>query len=377
MDYPKAPQDPKSLKNPMKYLVGMSGGIDSSVAAVKLKKEGHEVIGVHMILWAEDMHKNKCCNTGDLMWARKVATEHGISFYTMDFREVFKKRIVEDAYLSVYEEGMTPNPCVSCNRNIRFGALLEKGLELGVDKVCTGHYAKVVEENSLFRLKAGKDKTKDQSYFLHRVTQEKLAHMHFPLGDMLKSEVIELAKEWGLINPNRVKKESQDLCFLPEKTPEPFLNRNLKKTWKEGEIVTSAGKKLGKHRGLPFYTMGQRKGLDIGGLSEPLYVIGKDTEKNQVIVGKKEEGTVSRIQLRKFSLTTPDFDESKTYDLKIRYAGSSFKGRIKRVGESYSDDSGKLWNAEVELDAPIESATPGQFVVVYDDEYCVGGGEIK
>lgn len=360
----------------MKYLVGMSGGIDSSVAAVQLKKEGHEVIGIHMILWAEDLHKNKCCNTADLMWARHVATRYEIPFYTIDFREVFQKRIVKDAYLSVYEEGMTPNPCVSCNRNIRFGALLEKGLELGVDKVCTGHYAKVEEEQGIFRLKAGKDTSKDQSYFLHRVTQKKLAHMHFPLGELLKSEVIELARTWGLINPNRVKKESQDLCFLPEKTPEPFLKRNLQKNWEEGDIVTIQGKKMGNHRGLPFYTMGQRKGLEIGGLSEPLYVLSKDRVNNRLIVGKKEQGTISRIPLRNFSLIASDFDESKMYDLKIRYAGKPFKGRIRRVGEPYQDDSGELWNAELELEKPLEAVTPGQFVVLYDSEYCLGGGEI-
>lgn len=360
----------------MKYLVGMSGGIDSSVSAVKLKKEGHEVIGVHMILWAEDMHKNKCCNTGDLMWARKVATDHAIPFYTMDFRDVFRKRIVEDAYLSVAEEGMTPNPCVNCNRNIRFGELLKKGLELGVDKVCTGHYARVEEQNGMYRLRVGRDSTKDQSYFLHRVTQEKLARMYFPLGDMFKTDVIELARKWGLINPNRVKKESQDLCFLPEKTPEPFLKRNMKKTWREGDIVTVDGRVIGRHRGLPFYTIGQRKGLEIGGLEEPLYVVSKDITSNRLIVGKKEEAGTRSIRLRNLSLIDPHFDESKTYDLRFRYGGQPFRGRLRKIGPSTRDDSGELWGAEVELEEGIDAVTPGQFMVAYDGEYCVGGGEI-
>lgn len=361
----------------MKYLVGMSGGIDSSVAAVKLKKEGHEVVGVHMILWAEDMHKNKCCNTSDLMWARKVATEHGIPFYTMDFREVFKKRIVEDAYLKVYEQGMTPNPCVSCNRNIRFGALLEKALELGMEKVCTGHYAKVEEMNGEFRLRSGADKTKDQSYFLHRVTQDKLAKMHFPLGDMTKAEVKKLAEEWSLVNKNREKTESQDLCFLPEKTPEPFLKRHLKKEgWQEGSIVTAEGKKVGHHRGLAFYTTGQRKGLEIGGLEDPLYVIGKDEETNQLIVGTDQQGYQQSIRVRNLNLIPKDFDESRTYEVKIRYGRLHHHGTLHRLGKPYRDDSGDLWDGEVQLSEAIKGVTPGQYAVIYDGEYCLGGGEI-
>jgi tRNA-specific 2-thiouridylase len=362
----------------MKYLVGMSGGVDSSVAAVKLKKEGHDVVGVHMILWAEDMHKNKCCNTSDLMFARKVATEYDIPFYTMDFREVFKQRIVEDAYLEVYKKGMTPNPCVSCNRNIRFGALLEKALELGLDKVVTGHYAQVEHRDGKYFLKNGVDDSKDQSYFLHRVTQEKLARMHFPLGEMMKSEVKELGKEWGCMNEKRFKRESQDLCFLPEKTPEPFLKRHLKDdSWQKGKIVKKDGEEVGEHRGLPFYTIGQRKGLEIGGLKEPLYVIGKNEETNEVLVGEKDEGFQKTFTLQKLSLIDPEMkEEGKTFDLKIRYAGASLKAQFKRVGEPYSDDSGQLWNAEVQLEDAVQGITPGQYAVFYDGEYCVGGGEI-
>lgn len=362
----------------MKYLVGMSGGVDSSVAAVKLKKAGHEVVGVHMILWAEDLHKNKCCNTSDLMFARQVAQRYDIPFYTMDFREVFKQRIVEDAYLKVYQKGMTPNPCVSCNRNIRFGALLEKALELGMDKVCTGHYAKIEEEEGgVYRLRAGKDTSKDQSYFLHRVTQDKLQHMHFPLGDMLKSEVMELGKEWGVMNQKRFKRESQDLCFLPEKTPEPFLKRHLDEDeWQGGDIVTESGEKVGDHRGLPFYTIGQRKGLDIGGLEEPLYVIGKNEPENQVVVGTKDRGFSKTIRLRNCNLIEDEIDESRPYEIKIRYAGRPHRGTIKKVGDAYADDSGTLWDAEVELEEEIQGITPGQYVVLYDGEYCLGGGEI-
>jgi tRNA-specific 2-thiouridylase len=361
----------------MKYLVGMSGGVDSSVAAVKLKKDGHEVVGVHMILWAEDLHKNKCCNTADLMFARQVADRYDIPFYTMDFREVFKKRIVEDAYLKVYEQGMTPNPCVSCNRNIRFGALLEKAMELGMDKVCTGHYAKIDEEEGLYKLRAGKDDTKDQSYFLHRVTQEKLSKMHFPLGDMLKSEVMKLGKEWEVMNQKRFKRESQDLCFLPEKSPEPFLKRHLdEENWQEGDIVTESGELVGDHRGLPFYTIGQRKGLDIGGLAEPLYVIGKNEENNQVIVGKKGDGFSSSIRLRNCNMIEGEIDESKKYEIRIRYGGQLYPGTFKKIGESYSDDSGHLWDAEIQLEEEIQGITPGQYAVIYDGEYCLGGGEI-
>lgn len=361
----------------MKYLVGMSGGVDSSVAAVKLKQAGHEVVGVHMILWAEDMHKNKCCNTSDLMFARQVATRYEIPFYTMDFREVFRKRIVEDAYLDVYAEGMTPNPCVSCNRNIRFGALLDKALELGMDKVVTGHYAKIDEVDGVYRLRAGVDSSKDQSYFLHRVTQEKLSKMHFPLGKMTKAEVKKLGAEWGVMNEKRFKRESQDLCFLPEKTPEPFLKRQLSEDqWQEGDIVTQEGEKVGDHRGLPFYTTGQRKGLDIGGLEEPLYVIGKDESQNQLVVGKREDGFQDKILLRNLSLIEIDLDEDQDYEFRIRYGGQLHRGRLKRIGEPYGDDSGELWDAEIQLEEPIQGITSGQFAVLYQDEYCLGGGEI-
>lgn len=360
----------------MKYLVGMSGGIDSSVAAVKLKKEGHDVVGIHMILWAEDMNKNKCCNTADMMFARQVASNFDIPFFTVDFRDVFKREIVDNAYLNKYKEGLTPNPCVSCNRNIRFGALLDTAMRLALDKVCTGHYARIEEDGEEYKLRAAVDKTKDQSYFLHRLTQDKLAKIHFPLGEMTKVEVKKLAKKWGLINLNRHKLESQDLCFLPEKTPEPFLKRNLpEKYWKEGDI-TKRKKLIGKHSGLPFYTIGQRKGLDIGGLEEPLYVIGKDEKDNSLIVGTEDQGFNSKISLRNLNIIPPGLDKSKKYDFKIRFAGQSYPGKIKQVGDSYEDEAGELWNAEVRLDEKIRGITPGQFLVIYDEEYCLGGGEI-
>jgi len=362
----------------MKYLVAMSGGVDSSVSAVKLKKEGHEVIGVHILFWAEDQQKNKCCDESDMVFAHKVAVDHDIPFFTMDFTELFKEKIVDDAFLKIYEEGMTPSPCVSCNKLIKFGALLEEAKKFSVDKICTGHYAKVEEDAGEYSLRAGKDKSKDQSYFLHRLTQDQLGEIYFPLEDMTKEEVMELGKEWKLINENRTKTESQDLCFIPEKTPEPFLKRHLdQRLWKEGDIFTDEGEKVGEHRGLPFYTIGQRKGLDIGGLEEPLYVIGKDEQNNKLFVGKKEEGSWDSLTLRNLNIIPKDFDESKTYDLTIRYAGKPHKGIVKRIGESYSDDYGELFDAEVGFEEEIQGITPGQYLVIYDGEYCLGGGEIS
>jgi len=362
----------------MKYLVGMSGGIDSSVSAVKLKKEGHDVVGVHMILWSEDIHYNKCCNTADMMFAREVARRHDIPFYTVDFRDVFKQKIVDEQYLGKYEEGLTPNPCVSCNRYIRFGALLDTALRLGLEKICTGHYARVEDGDGDYRLKAGVDKSKDQSYFLHRLTQEQLDKIYFPLGEMTKDEVKKLAKKWKLINLNRKKLESQDLCFLPEDTPEPFLRRNLyPKYWQEGDIVTSRKKLLGRHRGLPFYTIGQRKGLDIGGLEEPLYVIGKDEENNQIIVGTEEQGWSKNIYVKNLNLIPEKLEKGKKYTYKIRYAGKGIPGKIKLEGESSSDEYGELWSGKITLDEKIKGITPGQFVVIYDGDYCLGGGEIS
>lgn len=355
----------------------MSGGVDSSVAAVKLKQEGHEVVGVHMILWAEDIRNNKCCNTADMMFARQVADSYDIPFYTLDFNKVFKEKIVGDAFLSIYEEGRTPNPCVSCNRNIRFGALLDKARELGMDKVVTGHYAHIDKVDGVYKLRSGVDKSKDQSYFLHRVTQDKLKHMHFPLGNMTKKEVLELGKEWGVINENKVRRESQDLCFIPEKSPEPFLKRQLdQKHWKSGDMINASGEKLGEHRGLPFYTIGQRRGIELGGLEDPLYVIGKDEEENKLVLGSKDEGGVSKLKIRNLNLIDPNFDEAGDYDFRIRYGGSLLSGKLKRVGGSYSDDSGELHDAELELSEKAHGITPGQYVVIYDGDYCLGGGEI-
>ncbi|MDZ4217119.1 MAG: tRNA methyl transferase PRC-barrel domain-containing protein, partial [Candidatus Gracilibacteria bacterium] len=213
--------------------------------------------------------------------------------------------------------------------------------------------------------------------FLHRVTQAKLARMHFPLGEMTKKEVKVLAEKWGVINENRGKVESQDLCFIPEKTPEAFLKRQLdSKHWREGEIITNAGEVLGKHRGLPFYTIGQRKGLELGGLEMPFYVLKKDHQKNQLIVGRQEEGGNVQVELKNLSLIREDLDESKSYELRFRYHGKPTRGRVKRIGKPYADDSGQLWNATVECEESLSGATPGQFVVMYEGEYCLGGGEI-
>ena len=352
----------------MKYLVAMSGGIDSSVAAVKLKKEGHEVVAVHLVLWAEDMETNKCCSTDDMCYARQVAARFGIPFYNLDLSKQFKKDIVEKSFLDVYKKGMTPNPCVSCNREIRFGALIKMADDLGMDKVCTGHYSIVEEAGGTYKLKSGVDKSKDQSYFLHGLTQKQLARIYFPLGNMTKIEVIELAAKWDLINTRRTRTESQDLCFIPEKTPAAFLKRHLdKKYWDEGNIIDRKKKKLGRHKGLPLYTIGQRKGIDIGGLEEALYVIAKDEKNNTLVLGTNSEGLGDSLKIKNVNLITDFLDQSKSYSFKIRYGGSPYSGKIMLKKNN---------RAEITLDKKVSGITPGQFVAIYDGEYCLGGGEI-
>jgi tRNA-specific 2-thiouridylase len=361
----------------MKYLVGMSGGIDSSVTAAKLKKAGHDVIGLHMSFWSEEGCTNRCCSAEDMKWAKQVTESFDIPFHLINLRDEFYKQVVQKAFLVPYEQGSTPNPCVTCNRVLRFSVLLEKAKELGADKVCTGHYSILEESGEKKRLKRGVDPEKDQSYFLHRLTQKQLRNIDFPLGEFKKDEVKKLAEEWGLVNPKRKKLESQDLCFIPEKTVEPFLKRNLdNKFWREGDIVSRDGKKVGKHRGLPFYTLGQRKGLHIGGLEEPLYVIGKNTEKNELIVGEQDESKTSHITLNNLNLIEDEIDESKTYQIQYRYQGGLCPGKIRRTSKPYNDTRGNLWDAEVELKEAEAEITPGQFVVIYDGDYCLGGGEI-
>jgi len=370
----------------------MSGGVDSSVTACLLKEQGYDVIGIHLWLWTDNTNdnskesgnflQNKCCTLKGLSMARMIAARLDIPFYVLDFEECFKKKVV-DYFIDGYGKGVTPNPCVECNRHIKFGLLLGKMKELGADFVATGHYVrKVTKKGSgrkkVYELWAAKDKKKDQSYFLYVLTQEKLKHILFPLGDYTKTEVRQMAKKYGIDEVNK-QQESQDICFYPEKSHVPFLKRHMRKSLlKPGPIITTDGKAIGIHKGLPMYTIGQRKGLEIGGLKgfenqegNPWYVIRMDTDKNALIVGKAKELLASACKARSISFIGGEkFTKPLKFQARIRYHAQlqpvmvyPGKGSLKAM-------------ATVKFDLPQRAVTPGQSIVFYDGERVAGGGII-
>ena len=361
-----------------KVLLGMSGGIDSSVAAFLLQEQGYEVIGAYMNYWhdtshipPEEMHKlpeNKCCSTESLFAARQIGAQLGFPVYTLNYQQNFKDTVVQK-FLDSHESGVTPNPCVSCNIDIKFGDFFEKMKELGCDYLSTGHYAQIIEDSSSHKLllRAGVDTHKDQSYFLYHLKQDQLKHILFPLGGMVKDEVRELAKHYGLKEILN-KKESQGVCFFPEESYVPFLERTLPHIFKSGGNTTYHGKVMGKHKGLPRYTIGQRRGVDIGGFPEPIYVIDFDYEKNELILGDNEELFKTQLQAKNFFFQNKEALENKKMFARIRHLGKLQECIIKNPD---------LEIIIVDFIEPIRAITPGQTIVIYDEENNVlGGGEI-
>ena len=311
-----------------------------------------------------------------------MAAKLGIPFYVLNFEEAFKNHVV-DYFVDGYEQGVTPNPCVECNRNVKFGLFLDKMRELGADYVATGHYARVIPKKrggkTEYELHTAKDKTKDQSYFLYTLGQEKLKHILFPIGEFTKPEVREMAKKYGIDEVNKVK-ESQNLCFFPEGNYGPFLKRYLKtRNLETGPIVTVNGEVIGTHKGLPNYTIGQRKGLFIGGLKgheaeqgQGWYVVQIDKNKNQLIVGREQDLFTQRFTATSLNFTSdqaPSIADLKNLKAKIRYR---FPGQ-----DIYFNQLDLQTNsAEIEFQKPQRAITPGQSVVFYEDEKVVGGGII-
>ena len=349
----------------MKVVVGMSGGVDSSVAALLLKRQGYEVVGLFMKNWEDDDTDEYCSTRQDLVDAAAAADVIGIELEAVNFAAQYKDRVFAE-FLREYSAGRTPNPDVLCNAEIKFKAFLDHATHLGAAKIATGHYARVDSQDRRHRLLRGLDTEKDQSYFLHRLRQEQLARAMFPVGELKKTEVRRLALEARL--PNHAKKDSTGICFIGERPFREFLNRYLPKV--PGEIVDERGRAVGQHIGLAFYTIGQRKGIGIGGAGEPWYVAGKDLPANKLIVVQGHDHPL----LMKRSLQAADTSwvagappEGSAHSAKTRYRQADAPCTLSRVMES---------EIRVEFPTPQWAVTPGQSVVLYDGEACLGGGVI-
>ena len=354
-----------------KIVVGMSGGVDSSVAALLLKAQGHDVLGLFMKNWEDDDDDEHCSTREDLIDVASVADVIGIDLEVVNFAAAYKDRVFSE-FLREYASGRTPNPDVLCNAEIKFRAFLDHALALGASRIATGHYAGVREVAERFELLRGADPAKDQSYFLHRLTQAQLARVVFPLASLRKSEVRRIAREAGL--PVHAKKDSTGICFIGERPFREFLNRYLPRA--PGPMRTPEGRIVGEHIGLAFYTIGQRSGLGIGGTrggdGAPWYVAGKDPARNELTVVQGHEHPL----LRSRGLTAGDLawvsgtapDAAVAYGGKTRYRQADAACRVAALGAD---------TCAVEFDDPQWAVTPGQSVVLYRGEVCVGGGVIQ
>jgi tRNA-specific 2-thiouridylase len=344
----------------MKVVVGMSGGVDSSVAALLLKRAGHEVVGLFMKNWEDDDNDEYCSTRQDLVDAAAAADVIGIDLEAVNFAAEYKDRVFAD-FLREYSAGRTPNPDVLCNAEIKFKAFLDHAMRLGAEKIATGHYART----DGVRLLRGLDGAKDQSYFLHRLNGAQLARVLFPVGEMKKSEVRRLALEAGL--PNHAKKDSTGICFIGERPFRDFLNRYLPKV--PGPIKTSEGKTLGEHIGLAFYTIGQRKGIGIGGAGEAWYVAEKRMAENELVVVQGHDHPLllkTALRAEDTSWTSGRLPGTGSHTAKTRYRQADAACTLASTGSGI----------KVDFAAPQWAVTPGQSVVLYDNEVCLGGGVI-
>jgi len=355
----------------VRVVVGMSGGVDSSVAALLLKRAGHEVVGLFMKNWEEEDDDEYCSTRQDLVDCASVAEVIGIELEAVNFSAQYKERVF-GAFLAEYSAGRTPNPDVLCNAEIKFKAFLDHAIALGAKHIATGHYARVRESAGRFELLKAADSAKDQSYFLHRLTQAQLARVVFPVGELRKTEVRRIAGEAGL--HNSAKRGSTGICFIGERPFREFLNRYLPR--KPGPMRTPEGRTVGEHIGLSFYTIGQRKGVGIGGMKdsagEPWYVCAKDLANNELIVvqGRDHPLLLSRkLRAEDLAWVSGAAPQARSsYGAKTRYRQADAACRIDRIGDE---------DLEVEFSAPQWAVAPGQSVVLYREDVCLGGGVIQ
>lgn len=353
--------------NGRRILVGMSGGVDSSVAAWILKRDGWDVIGVTMKVWPQDCisrAEDKCCGPSAIADARGVAHKLGVPHYVVDEANEFE-RIVIDYFASEYRAGRTPNPCVMCNEHLKFGNLRTKARALGADFIATGHYAIIEHHEDRAVLRKGRDSRKDQSYFLFSLNQDQLQHALTPLGDMTKPEIRDIARELGLKVADKV--DSQEICFVPGNDYKAFLRGHLgEDEFHRGGIYDTQGNFLGEHEGIEMFTIGQRKGLP-GGSPKPRYVIDIDPDLSRVIVGDEEELTREEFEVDRASWAEGEPPAPLRVTVKIRYAHPGTEATVEALPGG---------RARVRLDIPQRAVTPGQAAVFYDGDRLAGGGWI-
>jgi tRNA-specific 2-thiouridylase len=342
-----------------KIAVGLSGGVDSSVVLLLLKEQGYDVTGVHMQCW--DYNEEGCTGEQDKADAVSICTQLEVPFKFLDFQIEYQEKVIQNFY-DEYEAGRTPNPDILCNQEIKFGLFLDWALLNGFDMVATGHYAKVSLEDSP-RLFIPKDRSKDQTYFLYRLTSEKLEKIMFPLGDLIKDEVKQIAFQNNLKNFN--KPESMGICFIGKINVRDFLKRRLKE--KTGEVLNIKGEVIGRHKGVPFYTIGQRHGFEIYKYTgNSLYVIEKNADRNTLVVGTEEEAKVSSFFISDISFINENIEGSIELFVRIRHLGDLYKASL--VFEKGS--------ASVTLQERVFGIAPGQSCVIYSENYQVLGGGI-
>ena len=353
-----------------KVAVGMSGGVDSSVAAYLLKEQGYDVIGVTMQIWQDEdplaqAENGGCCGLSAVDDARRVADRLGIPYYVLNFKREFKENVI-DYFMDEYMHARTPNPCIACNRYVKWEALLNRARELGCDYIATGHYARVVQlDNGRYALKKSATDRKDQTYALYNLTQEQLAHTLMPVGEYEKEQIREIAAKIGLLIAN--KPDSQEICFIPDNDYAGYIERESGKTFPKGNFVDLEGNILGTHKGIIHYTIGQRKGLGLS-MGRPVFVVDIRPETNEVVIGSNLDTFHDSLYAGKVNLMSVDaLEGEREVTAKIRYSHKGAPCRIKMVDED---------TVLCKFEEPVRAITPGQAVVFYDGDIVLGGAVI-